>query len=552
MPKKRPLAWLDLGGNGITPDGMKHIGAALASAVADNAGEGLEHLDLCGNPIGDKGVEHLVDFLARSRTLTTLNLRGPDKAPGAYADDSAWIGHAGAQHIAGALESNGLLKRGENYKNAQWPKELFERLAPDKQHVAVRLPGLTRLGLGRNLVGDAGARSLARMLQFNASLTYLALDDNGIGRSGAEALAAALNDSRAHNGGFLALAVLNLRDNPIGGRAAAAIVGTGVAAIAIQRCNVKNDGANEIAKVLETNTTTSSLGLGFHGNGITDAFLLAVAIKNNKTLTSIDLGNYRKAGRRIGQKILTKVKRNKDNKRKAREYMEVDNLKEKRYEEKQALVDNAKSIKKRLQTSGRNWAQRTIARFSPRKKEGRKAATREQTSATKALQKSIKAAGRRMSTFMSKFGHGAQGGDPKAQAAVSPKPEIDVTQALLQKFAKHSGSGALHKGLVTNTTERELQPKNVTPVGSDVLDFEYSVPVSLRETPIRPPGPRSARRSLVVAPPAAPPPPMSPPGAVNQEAAGGGGDAIEFDEDVNWQQMLDDDDTTTSEKAKQD
>ena len=52
--------------------------------------------------------------------------------------------------------------------------------------------GVLRLNLSRNLIADAGARAIARLLHPTSVLAHVDLTDNKIGEDGARAVAAAL------------------------------------------------------------------------------------------------------------------------------------------------------------------------------------------------------------------------------------------------------------------------------------------------------------------------------------------------------------------------
>jgi uncharacterized protein (TIGR02996 family) len=127
------LAFLDLRGCAIGPGGLEGLGDGACMPA-------LERLDLGQNSLGDAGTE----VIARATRWTALRwlslLRNVIGAPGAAA-------LAGAAHLA-RLESLNL------HWNAipDGGAEAFARSRP---------PGLRRLDLSYNLIGDAGMRALA-------------------------------------------------------------------------------------------------------------------------------------------------------------------------------------------------------------------------------------------------------------------------------------------------------------------------------------------------------------------------------------------------------
>ena len=128
------------------------LAVGLANALPAFCGASLKNLELSHNRIGNPGVVALVDVL---RTATP-QLRW------LWLDYNA-IGEAGAAALRDWLTS--------------------ESDAP---------ASLVTLGLGGNLLGDAGARVMSELIERNGMLTELRLKGNAIGDAVAEALAAAL------------------------------------------------------------------------------------------------------------------------------------------------------------------------------------------------------------------------------------------------------------------------------------------------------------------------------------------------------------------------
>jgi Ran GTPase-activating protein (RanGAP) involved in mRNA processing and transport len=149
---------------------------------------------------------------------------------------------------------------------------------------------LARLNLRNNGIGAAGAESLARVLGQCASLTHLNLSDNLIGSAGAESLAGVL-------GQCASLAHLNLRNNDIGAAGADSLAGVLGQCASLARldlsCNYCNQigdaGAEALAGVLGQCAALARLDLSESDIGAAGAESLAGVLAQCTALAHLDL-----------------------------------------------------------------------------------------------------------------------------------------------------------------------------------------------------------------------------------------------------------------------
>uniref|UniRef100_A0A8C5FF52 T-complex-associated-testis-expressed 1 n=1 Tax=Gadus morhua TaxID=8049 RepID=A0A8C5FF52_GADMO len=119
-------------------------------------------------------------------------------------------------------------------------------------------PSLLELDLSHNLIGDRGARAIAKLLS-RSRLEGLDLYDNEVAGPGGRAIAHALSRSAT-------LRSLNLRLNRLG-----------------------DEGGRAVGQALLTNRTLRRLHLGANEMGEASAAVLAQVLVQNDTLTSINL-----------------------------------------------------------------------------------------------------------------------------------------------------------------------------------------------------------------------------------------------------------------------
>jgi uncharacterized protein (TIGR02996 family) len=146
---------------------LTEVKESLAALLKSPTLEGLEHLDLNGNDLGDEGVRALAECPHLSG-LKGLHLNRNK------------VGDAGVQALAADayLASLTFLELSGNEIGDEGARALAE---------SPHLTRLRELHLGSNKVGDAGARALAASAHL-AGLAELVLYVNEIGAAGARAL----------------------------------------------------------------------------------------------------------------------------------------------------------------------------------------------------------------------------------------------------------------------------------------------------------------------------------------------------------------------------
>ncbi len=156
------------------------------------------------------------------------------------------------------------------------------------ENIIAKLETDVCLDLVMKNIGADGAKSLARALETNTTLTNLNLGGNNIGVDGANAIFNALKNNTA-------LAKLNIVGNSIGVDAENALfealeTNTGLTDLDLNGNNIGDDGANALFEALKINITLTNLNLFFNGIGDDGMKGLPEALKINESLTSLDLG----------------------------------------------------------------------------------------------------------------------------------------------------------------------------------------------------------------------------------------------------------------------
>ncbi|XP_028902948.1 dynein regulatory complex subunit 5 [Ornithorhynchus anatinus] len=161
--------------------------------------------------------------------------------------------HRDCRSLAGALKACRTLKV---------LKLTRSRVTDEKARILVHglldHPALEELDLSHNLIGDRGARAVAKLLN-HSRLRALNLSNNRVRAPGAQALARAL----AHN---TTLTSLNLRLN-----------------------RIEDEGGQALAHALQTNDTLVVLHLGSNELSEPTATLLSQVLSVNTTLASVNL-----------------------------------------------------------------------------------------------------------------------------------------------------------------------------------------------------------------------------------------------------------------------
>ena len=185
--------------------GISNLGMeTLARALAVN--RTLEHLDISSNNIGDTSVAHIAKALLTNTTLKTLcvcHLKGfisdscAESLARALVDNGSSlkrleisgnkIGDKGIDHVANALSTNTLLEVLSVRKCdiSDLGAELLARaLAVNRT--------LETLDISHNNIGDNGITHIATILESNTTLELLSVERCGISDLGAESIASAL------------------------------------------------------------------------------------------------------------------------------------------------------------------------------------------------------------------------------------------------------------------------------------------------------------------------------------------------------------------------
>lgn len=235
-----------IAGNNFDGECMSLICDALANDRKVKA------LWLKRNPILASGVVHIARMLTTNHYLETLDLLNIG-----LLDD-------GCRILFDALKVNRHLKHlyidtnGLTVKSGRVIRSHFEE--NDSQ--------LESLYLSCNALGDAGTCEIAAGLKVDRSLKRLGLASNCIGVDGTRALVDVLVDHPALeqlNLGFMkATILLGGLDNVIG-----------------------DEGATEIARLIQSNTRLRSIDLTFNGISQRGLMKLRDALKSNRTLTTL-------------------------------------------------------------------------------------------------------------------------------------------------------------------------------------------------------------------------------------------------------------------------
>jgi len=293
-----PLESLCLRNHHITDDSIEYIRDSLmaASAVQVNT---LQHLDLEGNEITFKGLKYLQLNSSELCPLLSLNLCGnPLGEKGALAISEALLTNRGLCSIK--LNSCGFTLTGIVAISASMASggKQIEELEIDRPILPKYVPGeessdhfsrilgnsrsLRALSLKYHNIGDAGARLLAYNLNKAKYLISLNLDCNKVGIAGAEALASYLivqarEQAAARN------PVATIGGNQKGPPAA------GLQHLRLSYNSVGNQGAVALADAIRVNQ--SLLTLTLKNNSISDEGLLALkrSLEVNNTLQSLQL-----------------------------------------------------------------------------------------------------------------------------------------------------------------------------------------------------------------------------------------------------------------------
>jgi len=259
------LQHLDLEGNAITFNGLKFLRLNSSELCP------LNSLNLCGNPLGEKGALAISEALLSNRSLTSIKL------------NSCGFTLSGIVAIAASMASGG-----RHIEELEIDRPILPKYVPGEEssdHFS-RILGSSRslraLSLKYHNIGDSGARLLAYNLNKAKFLISLNLECNKVGIAGAEALASYL--------------IVQAREQAAARNPVATIGGNqnGDVAVGLQHLrlsynSVGNQGAVALADAIRVNQ--SLLTLTLKNNSINDEGLLAMkrALEVNNTLQSLQL-----------------------------------------------------------------------------------------------------------------------------------------------------------------------------------------------------------------------------------------------------------------------
>lgn len=303
---------VDLSGNRLRDLGAEQVAQLL------EVNETIVHVALKSNDIGSAGAESLARALRSNATLTSLDLSGLSGI------NRNHLGTTGARAFGGALSvnqtlavlnlgANGLGNEGLGYmavgleqnrtltdvdlgsNNLGW--EACTVLGPLLQTCNIQV-----LNLERNELRDKGASILAQALRreneakierdgtagFGAKVWSLNLAYNGIRGAGFKHIADMVGQTRR-------VKVLRLDGNEPGelakDLAAAVRENYSLTHLSLCKCDIADDNAVAIAGSLDGQATLTRLELTDNMLGNRGAAQLSAALRGNKCLRSLDIGN---------------------------------------------------------------------------------------------------------------------------------------------------------------------------------------------------------------------------------------------------------------------
>jgi Ran GTPase-activating protein (RanGAP) involved in mRNA processing and transport len=223
--------------------------ATLAGALTSNTS--LISLFLYSNGIGNEGMRELGEATKVNATLTTLGL------------EQNSIGDEGALVLLDALTTcnTTLTKAVFTIANNVSHDLLFSigRIVRANREGIRLLHAESVLDLSSKAIGQTMAKTIAKELASNTTVTALFMNDNLVVDAGCLAIASALGQNKV-------LTKLFLNGNRIG-----------------------LAGVTTLAKALQTKTCIQVLGLGRNSFGNNGAVVMADALGSNGTLTRVDL-----------------------------------------------------------------------------------------------------------------------------------------------------------------------------------------------------------------------------------------------------------------------
>jgi Ran GTPase-activating protein (RanGAP) involved in mRNA processing and transport len=300
------LTEIKLSGNDIGTSGW----CAICNALRDNKDNKIATWDLSEQRIDTQGAMAIADYVAGSRSLTSLNL-----ASNRLASQTDWIspsdrhltgsckevgatvtyqGRAmtvnkiwrdgdvsltdlcGVRALSSALEANFALTSLNLAANKLCAQSLAVLAEALKINVA-----LTYLNIDDNKIGDEGAAAICEAVRANESLTDLHLRRNDIGEEGAVAIGGALGVNTT-------LTVIELRDNDFGTAGWCAIFNAlrknkdnKIRSFDLRNQNIDAEAAKAVAKYARVSSALTSLNLQNNGLGADGAVAFGDALPHS-------------------------------------------------------------------------------------------------------------------------------------------------------------------------------------------------------------------------------------------------------------------------------
>lgn len=146
---------------------------------------------------------------------------------------------------------------------------------------------VTTVILTRTAIGSNGAQELAKMLKNNTTITTIDLNSNGIGADGIQALAEMLKINSTIT--TLSLCEHKLRADDIQALINVLETNTSVKTVKLNGIGSNDDVALALAKMLKTNTTITTINLKYCSIGDIGARALAEMLSTNNTVRAINL-----------------------------------------------------------------------------------------------------------------------------------------------------------------------------------------------------------------------------------------------------------------------
>jgi len=158
------------------PASLKQLCETMPKALS------VTHLDLSDTDIGDDGVFYLAEGLTLNKTLQTLKING------SFRTDSKRPRHETVRALAKLIISDCPITTLEMAGGPKATQQLGRSIIPFFQQL-MHNSSLTNLDVSGHSFGSAGAKSLSKVVQLNATLTRIVYDMNDIGLMGLSAIA---------------------------------------------------------------------------------------------------------------------------------------------------------------------------------------------------------------------------------------------------------------------------------------------------------------------------------------------------------------------------